>query len=191
LLERGAERAAAERLSVDFQTADAEALPFADARFDAVLSAFGVMFTPHHETAAAELLRVCRPGGCIGLANWTPGSVVGEMFRVLGSHLPPPPGLRPPSMWGTREHLQALFGDGASRIEVQSKIFNFRFRSPSHFVEVFRAWYGPVHKAFAALPPDSAVQLEKDLVSLRERCNRATGCLVAPSEYLEIVIHRR
>src|SRR5437867_2742849 len=152
LLEQGAARADAERLQVKFQVADAEALPFEDASFDAVLSTFGVMFAPDHARAASELARVCRPGGRIGLANWTPESLVGQMFKVLGRQLPPPAGVQPPSLWGVEAHLRLLFGEHAAAIAVTPRSFNLRYRSPAHFIDVFRTWYGPVHKAFAALP---------------------------------------
>ena len=190
LLERGAERARAERLDVRFQVADAEALPFADAAFDVVLSTFGVMFTPDHAQAAAELTRVCRPGGRIGLANWTPAGFIGQLFKTLGGHLPPPAGAQSPALWGTQEHLRALFGPQVA-LEVRPRVFNFRYRSAGHFVEVFRTWYGPVHKAFAALGPEAAAALERDLVQLLERANRAApDSLVVPSEYLEVIITR-
>ena len=192
LLERGAERARAERLDVQFQVADAEALPFEPASFDVVLSTFGVMFTPDHARAAGELLRVCRPGGRIGLANWTPEGFVGQVFKGLGRHVPPPAGVQPPSLWGTEAHLQTLFGEQAARIDVTRRLFQFRYRSAAHFIEVFRTWYGPVHKAFAALPPEGAEALERDLTALLERLNRAgPGALVVPSEYLEVVVSRR
>ncbi|MFN0153721.1 MAG: class I SAM-dependent methyltransferase [Gaiella sp.] len=192
LLDRGAERAAAEGLFATFAVADAEELPFPDASFDAVLSTFGVMFAPDQERAAAELLRVCRPGGRIGLANWTPGSLVGGMFKTLGRYVPPPAGLQPPSRWGVEESLQELFGADASSIDVTERVFNFRYRSAAHFVEVFRDWYGPIHKAFAALPAEQGQALERDLVELLE--SRNTGgrdSLVVPSSYLEVVVTRR
>ncbi len=192
LLDRGAERARAERLEVAFRVADAEELPFEDASFDAVLSTFGVMFSPDQSRAASEMLRVCRPGGRIGLANWTPDSLVGRMFKVLGRHLPPPPGVQPPSLWGVESHLRALFGEQAAAIDVTPRIFNFRYRSAAHMIDVFRRWYGPVHKAFAALPADKAAALEHDLTELIDGANRAgAGSLVAPSEYLEVVVTRR
>src|SRR5580765_2794440 len=144
LLDRGAERARAEGLQVKFQVADAEALPFSDASFDAVLSTFGVMFAPDHARSAAELARVCRPGGRIGLANWTPESLVGQMFKILGKHVPPPAGVQPPSLWGVKSHLETLFGDRASAIVATPRIFNFRYRSAAHFIDTFRTWYGPV-----------------------------------------------
>ena len=192
LLDRGAERARAERLDVRFQVADAEALPFGDASFDAVLSTFGVMFAPDHATSATEMARVCRPGGRIGLANWTPEGFIGQLFKTLGRHLPPPAGVQPPALWGTEAHLRALFGARAAKIAVERKIFTFRYRSPAHFIEVFRTWYGPVHKAFAALPVDAAAALDRDLTDLLSRLNVAgPSSLVVPSEYLEIVITRK
>jgi ubiquinone/menaquinone biosynthesis C-methylase UbiE len=191
LLERGAERARAEHLMVSFQEADAEALPFKDASFDAVLSTFGVMFAPDQTRAAAELARVCRPGGRIGLANWTPEGFIGQVFKTLGRHLPPPAGVQPPSRWGVEAHLHSLFGETATAITLTPRTFNFRYRSPAHFIEVFRTWYGPIHKAFAALPADAALALERDLTDLLNSMNRAGAeSLVVPSEYLEVVVTR-
>ncbi len=192
LLECGAERAAAERLNVRFKVADAEALPFEDASFDAVLSTFGVMFSPDQARAASELARVCRPGGRIGLANWTPEGFIGQMFKTLGRQIPPPAGVQPPSLWGVEAHLRTLFGEHAAAIAVTPRLFNFRYRSAAHFIDVFRTWYGPVHKAFAALPADKAAALEADLTELLNRLNKAgPASLVVPSEYLEIVVTRR
>lgn len=191
LLDRGAERARAERFDIVFQVADVEALPFGDASFDVVLSTFGVMFAPDHAKSAAEMARVCRPGGRIGLANWTPEGFIGQLFKVLGRHVPPPAGVQPPSRWGVASHLESLFGAGASRIDATPRTFNFRYRSAAHFVEVFRTWYGPVHKAFAALPADKAEALDRDLVELLNGLNVAgAGSLVVPSEYLEVVVTR-
>ena len=189
LLERGAERAHAERLEVEFQAADAEALPFADASFDAVLSTFGVMFAPDHARSAAEMARVCRSGGRIGMANWTPGGFIGQLFKVLGRHLPPPAGAQPPPLWGSEAHLRSLFGAKAAKIDVTPRIFNFRYRSAAHFIDIFRTWYGPVHKAFAALGAEKGAALERDLAELLNGLNRAgKASLVVPSEYLEIVV---
>jgi len=191
LLERGAERTRAERLEVSFQVADAEALPFDDASFDAVLSTFGVMFAPDQPKAASELARVCRPGGRIGLANWTPEGFIGQLFKTLGRHLPPPD-VQPPSRWGVESHLRSLFGENAAGIAITPRHFNFRYRSAAHFIEVFRTWYGPVHKAFAALPADKATALESDMTDLLNSMNRAgANSLVVPSEYLEVVVTRR
>ncbi len=192
LLDRGAERARADGLQATFRVADAEALPFDDASFDAVLSTFGVMFSPDQTQAAAELARVCRPGGRIGLANWTPEGFIGQVFKILGRHLPPPPGVQPPSRWGVEAHLHTLFGETASAISVTPRFFHFRYRSAAHFIEVFRNWYGPIHKAFAALPADGAATLEHDLTELLTRMNQAgSASLVVPSEYIEVVVHRR
>jgi ubiquinone/menaquinone biosynthesis C-methylase UbiE len=192
LLERGEDRARAERLEVTFQVADAEALPFDDASYDAVLSTFGVMFTPDQAKAATELARVCRPGGRIGLANWTPEGFVGQMFKTLGRHLPPPPGAQPPSLWGTEAWLHEHFDERNFLVQVTRKTFNFRYRSAAHFIDTFRNWYGPLHKAFAALPPEGGKALEQDLTELINRMNRAGDkSLVVPSEYLEVVITRR
>lgn len=191
LLERGAERARAERLEVAFQAADVEALPFADAGFDAVVSTFGVMFAPDHARSAAEMLRVVRPGGRIGLANWTPDSLIGRMFKVLGRYVPPPPGVQPPSLWGTEAHLRTLFGGAAASVQVAPRQFAFRYRSAAHFVDVFRTWYGPVNKAFAAQSPEQAEALAAELAELLNSLNRAgPGSLVVPSDYLEVVITR-
>lgn len=188
LLDRGRERAKADRLTVTFQEADAEALPFGDGGFDVVLSTFGVMFTPNQEKAAGELLRVCRPGGRIGLANWTPDSFIGQLFKTIGKYVPPAPGVKSPALWGTREHLQALFGAQAA-VAAETKSFAFRYRSPTHWIEVFRNYYGPVLKAFAAVEGDARIALEADIVALLDWFNVAKdGTLVAPSDYLEVVI---
>ena len=153
-----------------------------------MLSTFGVMFAPDHAKAAAEMARVCRPGGRIGMANWTPEGFIGQLFKTLGRQLPPPAGVQPPSLWGVEAHLQTLFGAQAAQIAVTARIFNFRYRSAAHFIDVFRTWYGPVHKAFAALPADKAAALEQDLTELLNQLNVAgAASLVVPSEYLEIV----
>jgi ubiquinone/menaquinone biosynthesis C-methylase UbiE len=191
LLEGGRRRAEADRLPVTFQEADAEALPFADASFDVVLSTFGVMFTPNQEKAAGELLRVCRQGGKIGLANWTPDSFIGQMFKVLGKYVPPVAGVAPPSLWGTKARLDTLFGSQAV-VAAESRTFVFRYKSPAHWLEIFRDYYGPVLKAFASLAPEARTALEKDLLALLDKHNVAKdGTLVLPSEYLEAVITRK
>jgi len=190
LLERGRERAMANGLAVDFQQADAEALPFKDASFDVVVSTFGVMFTPDQDKAAKEMLRVCRTGGRIGMANWTPESFIGQVFKTIGKHIPPMPGIRSPALWGTKARLEEMFGGQAS-IEATSRMYNFRYRSPTHWLEVFRTWYGPVHKAFEALPQPGKAALEDDFLALIARFNRAKdGTMVVPAEYLEVVIHK-
>jgi SAM-dependent methyltransferase len=192
LLVRGEARAEAEGLQARFETADAEALPYEDATFDAVVSTFGVMFTPNHARAAAEMVRVCRPGGRIGMANWTPEGFIGQMFKVLGRHVPPPAvGLQPPSLWGMETHLSEIFGDGAAAVVATRQTFNFRYRSAAHFIETFATWYGPVNKAFGALSVEGARALGADLTELIERLNVAgKDSLVVPSEYLQVVITR-
>jgi ubiquinone/menaquinone biosynthesis C-methylase UbiE len=192
LLERGRLRAEAEGLSVEFKEADAEALGFANASFDVVVSTFGVMFAPDHDKAAAELVRVCKSGGKIGLANWTPEGFIGQLFKVLGKYLPPPAGTRSPAQWGTQARIAEMFGAAAASIKAESRMFSFRYRSPEHFVEIFRNFYGQTHKAFAALNPVDQLGFQNDLLALIGRMNRAEdGTMVVPSEYLEIVITKR
>ncbi|MGQ3820612.1 class I SAM-dependent methyltransferase [Pseudomonas alliivorans] len=192
LLERGRERARAEHFDVAFQEADAEALPFEDATFDAVLSTFGVMFTPDQERAAAELTRVCRPNGRIGLTCWTPEGFVGQMFSTLSRYISPPKGAARPSDWGVKGHIHRLFAGEAAEIRTNLRLFNFRYRSAEHFVETFSRWYGPVHKAFKALSKAEAEELKADLSELLNRMNRSSRkSLVVPAEYLEIVIIRK
>lgn len=191
LLERGRERAKAHRLPVTFEIADAEALPFGDASFDVILSTFGVMFTPNQEQAANELKRVCRPGGKIGLANWTPERFIGKLFQTTGKYVPPAPGMKSPALWGSKAHLDTLFGSNAT-VTAQCKNFVFRYRSPKHWVEIFRGYYGPVVKAFAAIDPKAREALEAEFYALLDEFNVAEdGTLVLPSEYLEVVITKR
>ncbi|MBX3446177.1 MAG: class I SAM-dependent methyltransferase [Parvibaculaceae bacterium] len=192
LLERGRERAAAERLPMSFREADAEDLPFENASFDAVVSTFGVMFAPDHDKSAAEMIRVCRTGGKIGLANWTPEGFIGQLFKTIGKHLPPPAGAKSPALWGTRDHIDALFSADAAKVDIEARNFVFRYRSTAHWLEVFRLWYGPVLKAFAALEPAAQAALADDLTALAERFNRSgDSTMIVPSEYLEIVVTRR
>ena len=191
LLERGRAKAAAEHLPVTFQEADAEQLPFADGSFDVVLSVFGVMFTPNQEQAAQELLRVCQRGGKIGLANWTPDGFIGQVFGTIGKYVPPPAGVKSPALWGTEGRLRELFGDGISELRLNQRIFVFRYRSAEHWLEVFRTYYGPVLKAFAALDAVGQAGLARDLTELLERFNQGgTDRLVVPSAYLEVVATR-
>jgi ubiquinone/menaquinone biosynthesis C-methylase UbiE len=192
LLEIGRARASADGLSIEFIEADAECLPFEDAAFDVVLSTFGVMFTPNQAKAASELLRVCKPGGKIGLANWTPEGFIGQVFRSLGKYLPPPAGAKSPALWGTRAALEEMFGHQARSITTEPRLFNFRYRSPEHFLDVFKTFYGPVLKAFAALSAGSQQDLRNDLHALIVRMNKSgDASMVVPSEYLEVVITRR
>jgi len=192
LLERGRLRADADGLSVAFREADAEALPFDDATFDVVVSTFGVMFTPNQDRAAAELLRVCRRGGKIGLANWTPEGFIGQLFKTLGKYLPPPAGVKSPALWGTAPRLQEMFSHAARNIQTEQRHFMFRYRSPQHFVDIFKTFYGPMLKAFAALDAQQQDGLERDLLALIATRNRAEdGTMVVPSEYIEVVINKR
>lgn len=192
LLEQGEMRARAEGLPVHFQEADAENLPFEDGSFDVAVSTFGVMFAPDQAKAAAELVRVVRPGGKIGLANWTPESPVGKLFGIVGRYVPPPAGLKPPTRWGTEVGLGELFGKSASSIRSTSKQFVFRYRSSEQFIDVFRSYYGPIHRAFAALDAERRAAFTWDLLDLLERNNRAgDGTLVLPSDYLEVVIDKQ
>jgi len=192
LLEKGAARAKAEGLEVQFQVADAEALPFDDGSFDVVLSTFGAMFTPEHHKAAHELLRVVRGGGRIGMANWTPEGFIGQLFRVIGAYVPPPAGTKSPALWGAEPRIVELFGPEAIDIRCVRRNFNFRYRSAAHWIEVFRNFYGPTHKAYAALDPARQASLTKDITALLEGLNVAgPSSLVVPGEYLEVVITRK
>ena len=190
LLDRGKERARAERLTIAFRLADAEALPFADESFDVAFSAFGVMFTPNQEKAAAELVRVVRKGGRIGLANWTPGGFIGQLFKTLGKHIPPSAGLKSPVLWGTESRLAELFP--SHQVSIAKRVFNFRYRSAAHWLDVFKTYYGPLHRAFASLDEAKQDALKTDILALIEGFNRAAnGLLIAPSEYIEAVITTR
>ena len=192
LLDKGRARAEAEGLDIDFRVADAEDLPFADGAFDVALSTFGVMFAPDHARTAAELLRVVRPGGRIGLASWTPDSMIGQLFKTIGRLVPPPPGVKSPSLWGTQAYLEELFGADAAELRVQPRRFMMRYASPAHWLQVFRDFYGPVQKAFNALDAQGQATLEQDILALLERHNIAgSASLVAPSDYLEAVIVKR
>jgi SAM-dependent methyltransferase len=189
LLDKGAARARAEGLDVRFQEADAEALPFADGTFDVALSTFGMMFAPDHRKTAAEALRVVRSGGRIGIANWTPEGFIGQLFKVIGKHLPPPAGLESPALWGAEPHIVQLFGPEAADIRCERRIFKFRYESAAHWIQIFRDFYGPTHKAFLALPPAGQKQLEADIKELLDRLNvGGRRSLVVPGEYLETVI---
>lgn len=189
LLERGRERAAAERLTVDFREADAEALPFADGSFDVALSTFGVMFAPNQMKAAAELIRVVRSGAKIGLANWTPDGFIGQVLKLVGSYVPPPVGLMPPTLWGDQARLGDLFN--GHEVSTTEQIFVFRYKSAEHWLQVFRDYYGPVNRAFASLSTDKSVALKAEMIDLIERSNRSRGSLVIPGAYLEVVITKQ
>jgi ubiquinone/menaquinone biosynthesis C-methylase UbiE len=192
LLARGRRRAEAEGLEVKFQIADAEYLPFADASFDAVVSTFGGMFSPDQDRTAAELVRVCKPGGRIGLANWTPEGFIGQMFKTIGKYLPPPTGVKSPAVWGTRSWVETTFRAAASTIAAEPRHFVSRYRPAQHFLEIFRAYYGPMLKAFEALEGISRKALARDIIDLVGRFNRSGDqTMVVPSEYLEVVITKR
>jgi ubiquinone/menaquinone biosynthesis C-methylase UbiE len=191
LLDRARERAEAERLTIEFREADAEALPFNDGHFDVVVSTFGVMFTADHDRAAAELIRVTKRGGKIGMANWTPEGFIGQLFKTIGKHLPPPPGAKSPALWGARARINEMFETHASSIKSAQRNFVFRYRSADHWLEVFKTYYGPVLKTFAALDPAQQAALESDLKALIAQFNRSSdSTMVVPSEYLEIVVTR-
>jgi ubiquinone/menaquinone biosynthesis C-methylase UbiE len=192
LLQNGRARAEAEGHPIEFMEADAESLPFGDNDFDVVLSTFGVMFTPNQDRAASELIRVCKSKGKIGLTNWTPEGFIGQVFRTLGKHLPPPPSAKSPALWGTHARLAELFGSATSEIRAEPRYFKFRYRSPKHFLDVFETYYGPINRAFATLDPQGQTELRNDLHALIVRMNTATdGTMIVPSEYLEVVMTKR
>ena len=192
LLDKGRERAKAEGLNVRFLEADVENLPFTDASFDVVVSTLGSMFAPDHVRTASEMMRVLRSGGRIGLASWTPQGFIGRLFKTIGAHVPPPAGVKSPALWGAEAHMQELFGDQAQEIRCDRRLFNFRYLSAAHFMQIFRDYYGPTHKAFNALDEAGKQALERDIVALLDELNVAgAGSLVVPSEYLEVVITKR
>jgi len=192
LLARGRRRAEAEGLKIKFQIADAEDLPFPDASFDAVVSTFGGMFSPDQDRTAEELVRVCKPGGRVGLANWTPEGFIGQMFKTIGKYLPPPTGVKSPAIWGTRSWVETTFRAAASTIAAEPRHFVFRYRSAQHFLEIFRTYYGPMLKAFEALEGGSRKALARDIIDLVGRFNTSGDqTMVVPSEYLEVVITKR
>ena len=191
LLERGAQRADAEGLRIRFEEADAENLPYSDGSFDVALSSFGVMFAPDHARAASEMLRVVRPGGRLGLANWTPEGFVGQLFRLIGRYVPSPAGVESPALWGTEPHIVRLFGRHAVDIQSERKVFPMRYLSAAHWLQVFRDYYGPTHRAFATLDRAGQRELETEIVGLLETLNiGGSGSLVVPSEYLQVVLTR-
>jgi ubiquinone/menaquinone biosynthesis C-methylase UbiE len=192
LLARGRKRAEAEGLQVKFQIADAENLPFVDASFDAVVSTFGSMFSPDQDRTAAEMARVCKSGGRIGLANWTPEGYIGQLFKTIGKYLPPPTGVKSPAVWGTREWIQTTFGAAASALTAETRHFTFRYRSAQHFLDIFRKYYGPVLKAFETLEEAGGKALARDIINLVGRFNTSSDeTMVVPSEYLEVVITKK
>ncbi len=191
LLEQSARHAAAEGFDIDFRAADAEDLPFADASFDNVVSTFGVMFTPDQRRAAAELVRVCKPGGKIGLANWTPEGFIGQLFKTIGRYVAPPPGVNSPAAWGTEDFLREAFAASTSRVDIAQRSFVFRYRSPVHWLEVFGTFYGPVLKVMENIDPARLKDFRAEVLELIGRFNHAEdGTMVVPSSYLEVVVTR-
>jgi SAM-dependent methyltransferase len=191
LLERGRERAAAERLDVEFVEGDAAELPFGDGEFDVVTSVFGAMFAPDQKQAAAELLRVCRPGGRLGMANWVPDSPVSQLFAIVAKHVPPPPGFKPPVLWGTEDHVRELFGDGVTDLRFERKASRQPFRSMDHYLEIFRNYFGPIKLAFDRVDTDGKAALEADLREQLEKCNTAGDrAFVLEPEYLQVTAQR-
>ena len=192
LLDRARRRAEAEGLSVEFQEGDAEALPFADESFDVVSSVFGSMFAPDQEKTALELARVARSGGRIGIVAHTPDGFIGNLFKVIGKHVPPPAGLRSPILWGTEARLRELFIGQIAELRAEKRFYTFRDRSPEHFIEYWRTFYGPTLKAFDAVGEAGRAALEADMLDLIARFNRADdGTMVVPSEYLETIVVKR
>lgn len=188
LLEQGKRRSEANGFPMLFKQADAENLPFVDDKFDAVVSTFGVMFTPNQEQSARELMRVCKPGGKIGMANWTPEGFIGQLFKLIGGFVAPPAGVSSPANWGTRDFIETQFAS-ASKVEFHKKNFNFRYQSAQHWLDIFRTYYGPIHKAFLALDEEKSIEFEGEILNLIDRFNTAKdGTMVVPSEYLEISI---
>jgi len=189
LLDKAHQRALAEGQRIQFQVADAEQLPFDAGSFDVVLSTFGAMFSPDHARCAQEMLRVLRQGGRIGLASWTPQGFIGRLFKIIGAHVPPPAGVKSPALWGTEPHIVELFGPCAAEIRCERRLFNFRYRSAAHWLQVFRDYYGPTLRAFAALDAAGQQSLEREITMLLDELNTAgPASLVVPSEYLEVVI---
>ena len=192
LLERGRERAASERLSIEFKPGDAEALPFPDGSFDVVTSSFGVMFTPNQERAAGELVRVCRPGGKIGLANWTPEGFIGQLFKTIGRHVSQPTGVKSPALWGTQARLNELFAAHSTRIDITPQTYAWRYRSADHWLDMWRTVYGPLQKAFGTLDSAGQDRLTAELLALIARFNIVDdGTMVVHGDYLEVVVHKR
>lgn len=190
LLEAGRARAAASHLPITFVEGDAEQIPFPADSFDVVLSTFGVMFSANQSQAAAELVRVCRPSGRIALANWTPQGFIGQFFRLMGSYIPPAPGVQSPMRWGTEEGIHALFGDMVRSIQITPRTFSFRYRSAQHWLDVFRTYYGPTLKAFESLDTDGQQALANDIITLLESQHAGGPGLLIPSEYVEVVMYR-
>ena len=191
LLDRGRMRAEAEGLPVNFEVADAENLPYDDASFDVVTSVIGVMFAPDQQQAAQEMLRVCRSGGKIGMANWTPESFAGDLFKIVAKHVPPPPGMTPPTVWGTEDGLKNLLGDGVESVQINRHHYSLRYWSVDHFIDFHRTYFGLIKAAYEALDASAQERLTRDLVTaVTERNRSGNSAIVADSEYLEVVAIR-
>jgi SAM-dependent methyltransferase len=192
LIEQARARAQAENLDARFEEGDAEMLPYPDSSFDIVISLIGAMFAPRPELVAAELKRVCRPGGKIIMGNWTPTGFVGQMFKVHGKHVPPPAIMPPPVKWGDEETVRERFKDGISHLKLNRRLYPFRYPfPPAQVVEFFRTYYGPSHKAFAALDPEKQATLRQDLETLWAEHSSATdGTTSLEAEYLEVIAIR-
>lgn len=192
LLEKAELRASADGLAIDFQTADAEKLPFDNESFDNVISTFGVMFAPNQKCCTQELVRVCRSGGKIGMANWTPTSFIGQLFKIIGKYVTPPLGVASPANWGNEAFIQEHFAGEASEIEITRKSFMFRYLSADHWVDIFRTYYGPVLKVFEMLNKEQRSALTKEIMELINNHNESgDDTMVVRSEYLEIVIVKK
>lgn len=188
LLAKGRERAVVEGLAAEFVEGDAEELPFPDSSFDVVLSSVGAMFAPDQEKAAAEMVRVCRSGGRICMANWVPGSFASELGSLFGSYSPKVPGLLPPTLWGTEERLQELLGESTMSIVTTPRTFTFRYPSVEYYLEVLREYLGPTRETFRALAPEDQDSLTQDVKELVGRFNRSGDeTMIVPSDYLEVV----
>ncbi len=192
LIERARERAAVERLPARFEVGDCEEIPFPDESFDAVLSVYGSMFAPNQQKAAQELLRVCRRGARIGIANWTPGGFWGQTFRLVGKYLPPPEGLRPPPEWGTEKRLGELFGGGTSSIRIAKRRALFRYRDSGHWIDVFRTYFGPIIRTLEVLDEKRRGEFLEELDGTLNRFNRSgDDTLMVAADYLEVVMTKK
>jgi len=192
LIEKAKERSAIDKLPVDFRVADCENMPFPDGSFDVVLSTFGSMFAPDHEKAAQELLRVCKPNGKIGLANWSPEGFWGEIFRLRGKYIPPEENLKPPGEWGTEQRIKELFENHTSEIKINKRTALFRYKSVEHFIEFFKTYFGPILKTFEALDEQQQNQYQKDIEQKVIQFNQSgDNTVVIPAEYLEIVMVKK
>ena len=188
LLTTAARRAEAEGLPMKTEVADAQNLPYGDASFDVVLTTFGAMFAPDQDKTASELLRVLKPGGKLGMANWTPAGFIGQLFALGTKHAPPPPGLNPPSRWGTKEGLQELLGSRGASVEVKEREMDFVYPSASYMLELYRTWFGPTATAFAALDEAGQQAYADDLMALYTEWNQAPDdTVLIPAAYLEVV----